>query len=169
MRSRTLPRAVVATLATVLTGAVALGTQVPTSDAAAPATAAPTAAADRHAPEGRAAHGAGRDRAVAAASAFVRSHSPSRSAGGAPSTRTGTVAGTKGTFYVTYGRSYRGLPVYGGDFVVAVDAAGRAIGASGAPPARSRWARPGPPSARRRPRRRHAARSTSCAASPSPG
>ncbi|MFI5496029.1 M4 family metallopeptidase [Actinoplanes sp. NPDC051859] len=38
--------------------------------------------------------------------------------------RTGVVQGTRGLQYVTYARSFRGLPVVGGDVVVTTDAAG---------------------------------------------
>jgi Zn-dependent metalloprotease len=38
--------------------------------------------------------------------------------------RTGVVPGTRGLQYVTYARSFKGLPVVGGDVVVTTDAAG---------------------------------------------
>ena len=40
---------------------------------------------------------------------------------------------SQGLHYVAYGRSYRGLEVVGGDFVVATDDAGRVVGAAVAP------------------------------------
>jgi Zn-dependent metalloprotease len=42
--------------------------------------------------------------------------------------RTGVIAGTYGLQYVTYARSYKGLPVVGGDVVVTTDAAGAVRG-----------------------------------------
>jgi Zn-dependent metalloprotease len=42
--------------------------------------------------------------------------------------RTGVVAGTRGLQYVTYARTYRGLPVVGGDVVVTTDASGAVKG-----------------------------------------
>jgi Zn-dependent metalloprotease len=50
-----------------------------------------------------------------------------RGAGDALS-RTGVIAGTRGLQYVTYARTYRGLPVVGGDVVVTTDAAGTVKG-----------------------------------------
>ncbi len=136
MRSRTLSRLLVAVLASTATGALALGGQVPGS-AAGPAASAPSERSDRSAPEGRPAAADRRDTAVAAAAAYVRRHGPSaRGAGadaGATATRTGAHRGTKGTYYVTYGRTFSGLPVYGADYVVAVDGDGDATGATGAP------------------------------------
>jgi Zn-dependent metalloprotease len=44
--------------------------------------------------------------------------------------RTGVIAGTRGLQYVTYARSYKGLPVVGGDVVVSTDAAGAVTGTS---------------------------------------
>ncbi len=129
MRSRTL---LGAALATSLAGALALGAQVPSS------TAAPTdgkaVASDRATQDGRAAAESRRDRAVDAAAAFVTARAPqARGADAAVASRSGAVPGTKGTVYVTYQRSYQGLAVYGGDFVVAVDESGRVTGATGAP------------------------------------
>lgn len=45
-------------------------------------------------------------------------------ADGATLQRTGVVPGTRGLQYVTYARSFKGLPVVGGDVVVTTDAAG---------------------------------------------
>nr|ASV47091.1 zinc metalloprotease [uncultured bacterium] len=42
--------------------------------------------------------------------------------------RTGVVAGTRGLQYVTYARTYRGLPVVGGDVVVTTDVTGSVRG-----------------------------------------
>jgi Zn-dependent metalloprotease len=42
----------------------------------------------------------------------------------------GTTTGTEGTQYVAYGRSFRGLPVVGGDVVVAVEPSGKVTGRS---------------------------------------
>jgi Zn-dependent metalloprotease len=50
-----------------------------------------------------------------------------RGAGDALS-RTGVIAGTRGLQYVTYARTYKGLPVVGGDVVVTTDAAGSVKG-----------------------------------------
>ena len=44
--------------------------------------------------------------------------------------RQGVVTGTRGTQYVSYERTYRGLPVVGGDVVVTTDAAGAVRGTS---------------------------------------
>ncbi|WP_134768211.1 M4 family metallopeptidase [Nocardioides sp. 1609] len=132
MRSRTLSRAAAA-LTVTLCGALAVGTPAPTSAAPAERGDRPLAGADRSAPEGRQAADDRRDRAVAAAAAYVRRHTPSARGDAAAARRTGAHAGTKGTYYVTYGRTFAGLPVYGGDYVVAVDQAGRVAGATGAP------------------------------------
>ncbi|WP_148615331.1 M4 family metallopeptidase [Nocardioides rubriscoriae] len=123
MRSTTLPRLAVAALATALAGSLALG--APTSSASASGERAPAAATHKAAPGAR-------DRAVDAAAAYVRNHSPAGRQSASPGRATAH-AGTKGTYYVSYQRSVQGLPVYGADVVVAVDAAGRATGATGTP------------------------------------
>ncbi|WP_051865583.1 M28 family peptidase [Streptosporangium roseum] len=43
-------------------------------------------------------------------------------------TLTNTVAGTRGLQYLTYSRTHRGLPVYGGDVVVTTDKTGQEVG-----------------------------------------
>ncbi|MET8335220.1 M28 family peptidase [Streptosporangium canum] len=43
-------------------------------------------------------------------------------------TLTNTVAGTRGLQYLTYSRTHRGLPVYGGDVVVTTDRTGQEVG-----------------------------------------
>ncbi|MFC0863207.1 peptidase M28, partial [Sphaerimonospora cavernae] len=38
-----------------------------------------------------------------------------------------SIAGTRGLQYLSYQRSYRGLPVYGGDVIVATDKTGQSV------------------------------------------
>ncbi|MDO9456076.1 M4 family metallopeptidase [Nocardioides sp.] len=121
----------VAALATALAGSLALGT--PSSTAAPAAADRASASADRSGPEGRAAQGDRRDRAVDAAAAYVRNHGPAGRGQGGATKLAGTHAGTKGTYYVAYQKTLQGLPIYGADFVVAVDESGRATGATGKP------------------------------------
>jgi Zn-dependent metalloprotease len=69
--------------------------------------------------------------AIAAADRYLSTHGRLVRRGAADSIhRVAATPGTKGTFYISYERSYRGLPVYGGDVVVAVDSQGRATGAT---------------------------------------
>src|SRR5689334_20689059 len=63
--------------------------------------------------------------AVAAADGLVAAQSSQlRIGAGDALVRTGVHAGGNGLQYVSYARSYRGLPVVGGDAVVVTDAAG---------------------------------------------
>ena len=123
MSSRTL---LGAALATTVTGALALAAQVPSivpAMAAAPGahSAAPTAHAD---PQARAA-------AVDAATAYVGDHrSAFRATPHDSFDRVSTTAGTGGAYYVAYERTFRGLPVVGGDFVLAVNEDGKVTGRS---------------------------------------
>jgi Zn-dependent metalloprotease len=65
------------------------------------------------------------DRAAAAADALVASdHAALRKSPDDMLVRTGVHPGTHGMRYFSYDRTYRGLPVIGGDLVVATDAAG---------------------------------------------
>ncbi|WP_340538954.1 M4 family metallopeptidase [Nocardioides sp. GXZ039] len=132
MSTRPLPRAALAAGVAALCATLSLSGQTPSSATPASGAERPTAS-DRSAPEGRKAQTERRDRALAAATAYVRQHTPSARGRIGTSERTGAHAGTKGTYYVSYGRTFRGLPVYGGDYVVAVDAEGRATGATGSP------------------------------------
>lgn len=132
MSTRPLPRAALAAGVAALCATLSLSGQTPSSATPASGGERPTAS-DRSAPEGRKAQTERRDRALAAATAYVRQHTPSARGRIGTSERTGAHAGTKGTYYVSYGRTFRGLPVYGGDYVVAVDAEGRATGATGSP------------------------------------
>jgi Zn-dependent metalloprotease len=130
MRSTLLPRVAVAALATALAGSIALGAP---SSTAASAGSGDRAATAGTAAESRAAQGDRRDRAVDAAAAYVRSHAPAGRSQDSQARQAGAHPGTKGTFYVAYQRTFEGLSVYGGDFVVAVDPAGKATGVTGKP------------------------------------
>ena len=66
--------------------------------------------------------------AVAAADAFVASGAPALHMGAGDSMfRAGSSSGGNGLTYVAYGRTYRGLPVVGGDAVVVTDSAGTVL------------------------------------------
>ena len=131
MRSRTL---LGAALATALSGTLALGTAAPSPSTAAPA--APAGAADR----GSDASTRGKDPAVEqearkqdavqAAGRYLSTQVAAKRGGDDTVRRSAAVPGTKGTYYVTYRRTVGDLPVFGGDFVVAVDGSGTATGAS---------------------------------------
>ncbi|MCY7396442.1 MAG: M4 family metallopeptidase [Nocardioides sp.] len=123
------PRSMIgAVLAVAVTGAVAIGsTAAPsyTQPATSAPRAAPTAQGD---PQGRA-------DAISAAEAYL-----GRSGAKAPKglsvvdvdfARAETNAGSAGTQYVAYERTFRGLRVVGGDFVLAVDKAGKVTGSTG--------------------------------------
>ena len=65
---------------------------------------------------------------AAAADAFVAgSHAALRKSPDDTIVRTGVNAGTNGLRYFSYDRTYRGLPVVGGDLVVVTDAAGKVL------------------------------------------
>lgn len=127
MRSRTL---LGAALATALSGTLALGTAAPSQSAPTPAdkgTGSPRAQDDGQRSveqEGR------KGEAVKAADQFLDNRPQAKRAGDDTVRRSAAVPGTKGTYYVTYRRTLGDLPVFGGDFVVAVDASGRATGSS---------------------------------------
>jgi Zn-dependent metalloprotease len=106
-----------------ITASVALATGAALALAAAPATAGPQQApSPAPAPAALAASSA--DRLVdSAASAGAL-----RRADGDALKRTGVVQGTRGLQYVTYARTFKGLPVVGGDVVVTTDAAGAVKG-----------------------------------------
>ncbi|MDQ4052970.1 MAG: M4 family metallopeptidase [Actinomycetota bacterium] len=125
MRSQTL---LGAALATAVSGALALSIQVPSSSAA---------------------PGAGRDGstsvtpveqerqattdAVDAAARYLGDHASAfQKSPGDTFHRVATTHGANGTFYVAYERTHRGLPVYGGDFVLAVDSSGKVTGSTSA-------------------------------------
>lgn len=135
MRSTTLPRLAVAALTTVLATSVALGTPSSTATAADHADRAAAPAAASRAGDAQQAGAERRDQAVDAAAAYVRQHAPAARSGQetAAARQAGAHPGTKGTYYVSYERTFDGLSVYGGDFVVAVGDSGRATGATGAP------------------------------------
>ncbi len=115
MRTRTL---LGAALAASVAGALALGTQVAAS------TAAPTSATSAH-------HGATTHEAQRAAADYIVDHRSAFAAGRHDAfQRSSTTAGTDGTQYVAYDRTYRGLPVIGGDVVLAVDSSGKVTGRS---------------------------------------
>ncbi|MEU7901370.1 M4 family metallopeptidase [Actinoplanes sp. NPDC049118] len=106
-----------------ITASVALATGAALALAASPATAGPQQApSPAPAPAALAASSA--DRLVDSAAAEGVLH---RSDGDALK-RTGVVQGTRGLQYVTYARSFEGLPVVGGDVVVTTDAAGAVKG-----------------------------------------
>ncbi len=113
-----------AALATTVAGALVLGVQGPSY----------TAGADKQRTDRSdqvEQEGPQRQQAITAADRYLRSHGRAVRRGADDTIRRVTATpGTKGTYYVSYERSYRGLPVYGGDFVVAVDSQGRAVGAT---------------------------------------
>lgn len=114
MRTRTL---LGAALAASVSGALALSAQVPSSTAA---TATPTST-----------HVSGKQAATRAAADYVADHRSEFKAGRHEDlNQVSTTAGTADTQYVAYSRSYRGLPVIGGDFVLAVDDSGKVTGTS---------------------------------------
>ncbi len=124
MSSRTL---LGAALATGVTGALALGLQVPayTAPTMAASTGTPTATqAARTDQQARSA-------AVDAASRYVVDHrSAFRATPRDRFQRVSATPGTSGTYYVAYERTYRDLPVVGGDFVLAVNDEGKVTGRS---------------------------------------
>lgn len=122
MRTRTL---LGAALAASVSGALALGAQVPSSTAA---TATPTSqktASQKMAPS------SDKQAATRAAADYVADHrSEFKASAHDTFSRVSTTPGTADTQYVAYARSYRGLPVVGGDFVLAVDDSGKVSGTS---------------------------------------
>jgi Zn-dependent metalloprotease len=116
-----LPRTLLGTaLVTTVSAALAVGTQVPsyTQPSAAHAT-APTVEVDRQA----------RSAAVDSASQYVGDHrSIFRTSAGDSFSRVAAASGGAGTYYVAYERTHRGLPVVGGDFVLAVNKDGKVTG-----------------------------------------
>ena len=111
-----------AALATTVAGALVLGVQGPSYTAGDKQRSDRT---DNVEQEGQ------KREAIDAADRYLRTHGRAVRRGADDSIRrVAATPGTKGTYYVSYERSYRGLPVYGGDFVVAVDSQGRAIGAT---------------------------------------
>jgi Zn-dependent metalloprotease len=120
MRTRTL---LGAALAASVSSALVLGPQVPSSIAS---TASPTSATGAHG----ATHGS-KQQATRAADAYVVDHRSAFRAGRHDDfRRVSTTAGTGGAQYVAYDRTYRGLPVVGGDVVLAVDQTGKVTGRS---------------------------------------
>lgn len=119
MRTRSL---LGAALATTVAGALALGVQATSyadESTAADSAQPPTVKVD---PQARAA-------AIDSARSYLRDRGALfRAAPGDTFRRVQTIAGTAGTFYVAYERSHRGLPVVGGDFVVAVNRDGKVTG-----------------------------------------
>jgi Zn-dependent metalloprotease len=106
---------------------VALATGAALTVAASPATATPALApAPSPAPSALAAASA--DKLVDSAAAAPTL----RLGAGDTLNRTGVVTGTRGLQYVTYARSYNGLPVVGGDVVVTTDVAGAVRGTAAA-------------------------------------
>lgn len=115
MRTRTL---LGAALAASVSGALALGAQVPSSTAATTPTHKTAEVSDKQA-------------ATRAAADYVADHRSEFKASPHDSfSRVSTIPGTADTQYVAYERSYRGLPVVGGDFVLAVDDSGKVSGTS---------------------------------------
>ena len=98
-----------------------------TGAAAAGVIAAGTAAAVQAAPPGPAAPNPAQARAAAAdsARALVANRPAYLQAGADDAFVQKPVISSEGTQYVPYERTYKGLPVVGGDFVLATDAAGR--------------------------------------------
>jgi Zn-dependent metalloprotease len=116
------PRTLLGTaLVTTVSAALAVGTQVPsyTEPTSATATRPPAVAVDNQA----------RSAAVDSAKEYVGEHrSLLRAASGDAFQRVATTAGNAGTHYVAYERTHHGLPVVGGDFVLAVNNDGKVTG-----------------------------------------
>lgn len=116
-----------AVLVSAMSGALALGSTIPVANAD-PSDGVEQEASDHVEPEAR---GGGTTAAKArnAANDYLAEHrgafklSPQQSL-----KQVANQAGAEGTRYVSYERSYKGLPVFGGDFVLAVDAAGKVVG-----------------------------------------
>jgi len=125
MRTRTL---LGAALAASVSGVVALGAQVPASVAAS----GPPAHSTSTTPAATPAAGPAAKRAAArTAAAYLADHRAAFKAGKHDAFRqAGTTAATDGAKYVAFDRTYRGLPVIGGDFVLAVDRTGKVTGRS---------------------------------------
>ena len=109
-----------AALATTVAGALAVSAQAPSyTQPGTESTQPPAVAKDAH---GRAeAVAAARDYVADRGSAFKKSKNDAF-------VRAGVQQGTAGTWYVAYERTYRGLPVVGGDFVLAINEAGKVTG-----------------------------------------
>ncbi|CAI9405845.1 M4 family metallopeptidase [Nocardioides sp. T2.26MG-1] len=123
MRTRTL---LGAALAASVSGVLALA-QVPSSIAAqAPSHTSTTAATPAH----TAPHADKRQANRVAADYVVDHRGAFKASRHDAFQRVGTTAATDGTQYVAYDRTYRGLPVVGGDFVLAVDRTGKVTGRS---------------------------------------
>ena len=118
MRSQTL---LGAALATAMAGALALSIQAPSSSVEGNGLSGTTV--EQEGPGAAGALDAARDYLDDHASAFRKS--PGRFV---PPRR--QRARNRGTQYVAYERTYRGLPVYGGDFVLAVDDSGKVTGST---------------------------------------
>jgi Zn-dependent metalloprotease len=88
------------------------------------AVATPASGGAGHAPASLAARA---DAAAASADALVASHPVALMSSAGESYTHGGVLMASGLSYVPYERTYRGLPVVGGDFVVVTDAAGKVV------------------------------------------
>lgn len=123
MKSRTL---LGAALATTMSCALALSMQLPSHST-------PNLTAGKgKAPAVETGHGA-KTRALDAAGRYVADHgSVFKQSAGDDFQRTAATPGSRGTYYVSYTRTYRDLPVYGGDFVLALDQSGKVVGSSSA-------------------------------------
>ncbi|MDO9498323.1 MAG: M4 family metallopeptidase [Nocardioides sp.] len=121
MKSRTL---LGAALASMMSGALALSMQAPSYTA-------PTLPSGKTSAPSAETEGQARHRAIDAATDYLAEHgSVFRRSAGDSFHRAAATPGSKGTFYVSYVRSYRGLSVYGGDFVLAVDESGKVTGST---------------------------------------
>jgi Zn-dependent metalloprotease len=107
-------------VATTVAGVLAIGAQAPSyTQGGTPSTAPPRVAKDTQ----------GRSDTIAAATAYVADHgSAFRKSGKDEFVRTATTQGSAGTWYVAYERTWRDLPVVGGDFVVAINRDGKVTG-----------------------------------------
>ena len=118
--SPTRTRVIGAVMATTVAGALALSAQAPSYT---------QAGTERTAPPAVAKDAPGRSDAVSAAKEYVADHgSMFKKSKDDAFVRTGVHQGTAGTWYVAYERTNRGLPVAGGDFVVAVNKDGKVTG-----------------------------------------
>ena len=112
-----------------ISSVLALGTPVPASTAATPTASTTSATGTTASATAHQAPGASKQEANRAAAAYLADH---RSSFGTSAhdafARVSTTRGTAGTSYVAYQRTYRGLPVVGGDVVLALDGSGKVLG-----------------------------------------
>ena len=124
LMTSTRTRVLGAVMATTVAGALAVSAQAPSYT---------QTGSERTTPPAVANDAQGRSGAVAAAKQYVAEHGAMfKQSKHDAFVRTGVHQGSAGTWYVAYDRTYRGLPVAGGDFVVAVNKDGKVTGRTSA-------------------------------------